>query len=71
MGKIIDIQQKILVKATLPDGIYVGTQGGSEIELYYSGTYYLLTTDVGVRGINLKVIVTIKDGIATYELLKN
>jgi hypothetical protein len=55
----------------LPDGSYFGTWGGYVIELQYNGKTYELTTQEGVRGIGFKVVVTIKDGVATFNELKN
>lgn len=69
--EITKITKKVSQESTLPDGIYVGKWGGYEIEVYYSPDKYILTTKEGVKGMNISVVVTIKDGIATFELLKN
>jgi hypothetical protein len=37
----------------------------------YNGKTYELETEEGVRGAGFKVAVTIKDGVATFEELKN
>ena len=56
---------------SLPDGFYNGIWGGSIIEVEYSDKTYQLHTEEGVRGFGYKVVVIIKDGIATYEELAN
>lgn len=71
MGKILAITEKKPVDVTLPDGHYNGIWGGHVIELSYKGKTYELTTDEGVRGVGYKVVVVIKDGIATYEEINN
>jgi|OM-RGC.v1.035010189 hypothetical protein len=69
--KILSITEKIPHPATLPDGIYTGTWGGYIIELRHQRKYYELTSEVGVKGMGFGVVITIKDGIATFEQLKN
>lgn len=69
--KILSIEEKAPKATTLPDGIYFGTWGGSVIEVHYDKKIYQLTTEGGVRGFGFRVVVTIKDGIATFEGLKN
>jgi hypothetical protein len=71
MNKIKSIKEKVPQVATLPDGIYTGTWGGYVIEMRYNGKTYELETEEGVRGAGFKVAVTIKDGVATFEELKN
>lgn len=72
MGKILSISEKRPVETSLPDGVYTGTWGGSVIDIYYNNRFYELKTDHGVRGINIKVIVTIKDGVGTFiDNIKN
>ncbi|MES2628280.1 MAG: hypothetical protein V4616_04855 [Bacteroidota bacterium] len=71
MGKITEIKKKVPLEATLPDGIYSGVWGGYVIEVNLNGEIYQLTTEQGVRGVNIKVVVIIKDGIATFESIKN
>ncbi len=43
---------------TLPDGLYLATWGGYVIELTYKDKLYRLTTEDGVRGFGIKVVVT-------------
>lgn len=71
MMKITAIREKRPVATNLPDGMYMGTWGGYVIELQYGNKTYELETEEGVRGIGFKVVVTIKDGVATFEDLKN
>ena len=56
-GRIIKTEIKVPKEVTLPDGVYTGTWGGNQIEVKYKDEYYLLTTDIGVRGVGLKVVV--------------
>ena len=58
-------------EVSLPDGIYNGTWGGNCITLKYNDKTYELTTEEGVRGFNIKVVVTIKDGVATFQEVNN
>jgi hypothetical protein len=69
--RILEIKEKVPQTTTLPDGSYFGTWGGSVIELDYKGKLYELTTEEGVRGIGYKVVVNIKDGVATFTEIKN
>lgn len=69
-NKVISITEKIVSVTTLPDGLYSGTWGGSEIELNYEGKTFTLFTEEGVRGMGFKVVVEIKDGEATFDTLK-
>lgn len=71
MGKILKITEKVPKVTILPDGLYNGTWGGYGIELTYQGKTYELTTEEGVRGVGIKVVVTIKDGVATFDEIKN
>jgi hypothetical protein len=68
-NKIKSITEKIVSATTLPDGFYSGIWGGSEIELKIKGKTYTLFTEEGVRGIDIKVVVEVKDGEATFETL--
>lgn len=71
MNKIISITEKQPVNTKLPDGNYSGVWGGYIITVHYNNKQYELKTEEGVRGIGFRVVVTIKDGIATFEELKN
>ena len=66
-NKIISITEKVPKVTTLPDGYYNGIWGGNVIDISYGGKQYELKTLEGVRGIGYKVVVEIKDGVATYE----
>jgi hypothetical protein len=70
-NKILSISEKVPKVATLPDGLYLGTWGGYVIEINYKGKNYELTTEEGVRGVGYKVVVNIKDGVATFDEIKN
>lgn len=69
--KVLTIIEKQPVVTTLPDGIYFGKWGGYVITLNYKEKTYELATEIGVKGMNISVVVTIKDGVATFEEVKN
>jgi len=69
--KILKITEKIPQPAVLPDGLYNGVLGGSIIQLSYNAKYYELTVEEGIRGSGVKVVVTVKNGEATYDEFKN
>jgi hypothetical protein len=69
--KIKAIREKRPVVTTLPDGTYLGTWGGYNIDIEYNGKTYEMETEEGVRGIGFRVVVTIKDGEATFEDIMN
>jgi hypothetical protein len=71
MSKILEIREKLPQITTLPDGAYFGIWGGNCIDVSYKGKTYELTTEEGVRGVGYKVVVTIKDGMATFNEIKN
>lgn len=71
MNKITKITEKLPQPATIPDGIYQGIWGGYKIEVKIKDKTYEMTTEEGVRGINVPVIITIKDGEATFVTLNN
>jgi hypothetical protein len=65
-NKIKSIKEKVPQIATLPDGYYNGIWGGYVIELNYKGKTFELGTEEGVRGVGFKVVVEVKDGVATF-----
>ena len=71
MGKIVSVTEKIPQPTTLPDGIYGGVWGGYIIEVQFNNKTYHLATEEGVRGIGIKVIVTIDGDDKTFQELKN
>jgi hypothetical protein len=71
MSKILEIREKVPQTAMLPDGSYSGTWGGNIIDLSYKGKNYELTTEEGVRGMGIRVVVNVKDGVATFDEIKN
>lgn len=70
-NKILSITEKKPQAATLPDGNYLGTWGGYCITTRVRDKEYELKTEEGVRGVGIKVMVTIKDGEATFVELNN
>jgi hypothetical protein len=70
-NRIIAINERIPQPTTLPDGVYQGIWGGSKIELRYKDKTYELTTFEGVRGFNIKVVVEIENGEATFKEVNN
>ena len=81
-NKILSITLAQPKEATLPDGIYVGKYGGYRISLACDDKYHMLKTEKcakhtyvhtseGIRGIAVPVVVTIKSGIATFEIINN
>ena len=71
MSKILEIREKVPQIAMLPDGAYFGTWGGNIIDVSYNGKNYELTTEEGVRGMGIKVVVNVNDGVATFNEFKN
>ncbi len=71
MGKITKVVIKVPKEVTLPDGIYTGIWGDYVIDVRYADKIYELTTEEGVRGMGFRVMVTMKDGVGTYEDIKN
>jgi hypothetical protein len=69
--KVKAIREKKPVETKLPDGMYNGIWGGNIIDVSYDGKIYELETEEGVRGIGYRVIVTIQDGVATFNECKN
>ncbi len=69
--KITKITEKLPKEVTLEDGLYFGVWGGYIIQLEYKNKTYELTTEEGIRGMGIKVVVTIKNGVATFEEVKN
>lgn len=70
-NEILSITKKVPKNSTIPDGHYKGVWGGYIIEVVYNKCTYELTVAEGVRGVGIQVVVTMKDGIATFEKLKN
>ena len=69
--KILKIENDQSQTVTLPDGTYMGKWGGYIIDISYEGMTYNLTTDVGVKGIDIEVEVTVSGGVATYSQIDN
>lgn len=71
MNKILEITEMKPQPATLPDGKYIGSWGGFLITVDYNSRTYTLKTERGVKGFGVKVLVTVLDGVATFEEFKN
>ena len=69
--KIKAIREKVPQITTLPDGLYNGTWGGYVIDVNYKSKVYELETEEGVRGIGIKVVVSITDGVASFNTIEN
>lgn len=53
--------------AVSPDGVYDGKISGYSVVWSVGGVVYLGQSEVGIRGINEPVIVTVKDGKPTWS----
>ena len=49
-------------EVSVPDGSYVGVQGGYEVEMDVKGQMVIFRTEKGVRGIDIPVKVMVTDG---------
>jgi len=67
--KITAIKEILPQDSTIPDGLYIGDWGGYKITVNYLNKKYELSTEEGVKGIGIKVVVTVKDSIASFEQL--
>ena len=70
-NKILTITKKEPKEVILPDGLYMGLWSGSCIDILYKENKYELETELCIKGINIPVIVEIKDGIATFDKTLN
>jgi ribosomal protein L11 len=71
MNNITEISIKVPEVTSVPDGNYSGTWGGYIINVKIKDKEYQMKTEKGVRGINIPVVVTVKDGKATFVELNN
>ena len=69
--KVKSITEKVPQVTTLPDGLYYGTWGGYVIEITSNGKQYELATEEGVKGIGIKVVIEIKDGVTTFDTVRS
>ena len=67
--KIKSIKEKVPQTATLPDGLYSGIWGGYVIDINFNGKTFELETEEGVRGIGIKVVVQIENGVPSFDEL--
>lgn len=68
-NKIKSIRKAIPKITTLPDGFYNGLWVGYVINVNYANGNYELETEDGVRGTNIKVVIEIKNGEATFDTI--
>lgn len=53
---------------SVPDGTYIGTQSGYEVCIVVGGVEWVrFTHSVGVRGLDVPVVVKVSDGEATVQ----
>ncbi|MBP6538899.1 MAG: hypothetical protein KA234_01085 [Saprospiraceae bacterium] len=69
--KVTFITEKVPQVTTLPDGLYNGLWGGYAIDIDYKGKKYELATEEGIRGMNIKVVVQIDKGVATFDTVNS
>jgi hypothetical protein len=70
-NKVVSISEKLPQPVILSDGIYEGVWGGYKIIVPHNDRTFILETEVGVRGMGVKVVVEVKDGIATFQEISN
>ena len=70
-NKILKITERLPQITSLPDGNYIGKWGGYVIEVRHRDRVYECKTEDGVRGFNINVMVTVKDGVATFVEVNN
>lgn len=70
-NKVTSITERVPQPVIIPDGLYNGTWSGHVIDVKIEGKSYALATEMGVKGINIKVVVEVKDGEATFDLSRN
>ena len=61
------IKEKVPEVTILPDGLYYGTWSGHVINLEYKNKNYELITEEGVKDFGRKVVVEVKNGVATFD----
>lgn len=66
-NKIKSITEKVPQVTTLPDGLYGAVWSGFVIELSYGSKNYQLDTEIGVKGIGIKVVVEVFEGVASFD----
>lgn len=71
MYKVLAIHERAPKASSLPSGLYIGQWGGYVITVRYNDKTYELTTEEGVKGIGINVVVRIKDGVVTFDTTNN
>ena len=69
-NKVKSIIEKVPQVTTLSDGFYNGVWGGYVIEVTCEGKIFELATEIGVKGIGIKVVVEVIDGEATFDTVR-
>ncbi len=67
--KIKSITEKVPQITTLPDGFYNGIWGGYCIVVNCKGKTYEMETEEGVKGMGFQVVIEIKNGVATFDMI--
>lgn len=70
-NKVKTITEKVPQIVTLPDGLYNGIWSGYIIDVKSGGKNYELATEIGVKGINIKVVVQVENGDATFDVVRS
>ena len=70
-NKVKSIKEKVLQIVTLPDGLYNGIWSGYVIIVHYKEKIFELETEIGVKGIGIKVVVQVENGVATFDEVKS
>jgi len=70
-NKVKSITEKVPQVTTLPDGLYNGIWCGYVIEVNSEGKRFELETEMGVKGINIKVVVEVENGEATFDVVRS
>lgn len=63
------LERLIYESVILPDGTYTGYWGGYVVEFHHEGQDYTLKTSIGIKGINIPCVITIKgDDIEVFTI---
>lgn len=66
---VVSVEKAVSVDPkTLPNGEYIGTWGGYQVDVYINNVLYRLITEDGIRTPAAKCVVTIRDGEVTVEV---
>lgn len=70
-NKVTSIIEKVPQVTPLPDGFYNGVWGGYFIKITTQGRHYELETETGVKGMGIKVVVHVENGVATFDVIND